>query len=959
MPTDLPMEQVIRDQLISPPPAFQPPMPVPEGLDRWFYTLLEKPPSRRFRWAADAAKALYDLEHESTSGGGTAALNFEEMLSEGGILDDLLDDDEIIEDLDFEEDLMSDPSLTDHELPAEDLDGPSAAPTLASLLTHRGGGIPHHWERTPDRLSSRIQGVGLGLWGLRLIPMVDRETEREVLWKSLSQAVETRSPRVVQIRGPAGCGKTRLAQWVGERAHELGVGSSLEVSHPRRGAGRGAGGLSEMLIQHLGCNALSPEETRERLNAMLGQGREQAVADLLAAMFPTPSVDANARYQTLWQVFAGICRERALVLRIDDAHRGLDALEFTSYLMSPLSPGPLPMLIVLVVREEALAERLAERDALDQLSLLPGAERLKMDHLRPEHRSALIREILGLEPQLAARVEARTAGNPLFAVQLVGDWAVRGLLEPSPEGFVLVEGARVDLPDQLHDVWSARVERLLEGRPPQDGFGLELAAALGQRVDRAEWYYACQLADCKPSRDLVQLLLAQRLARPGAGGSRSNWDFAHGMLRESLLRRAREGGRLEEHHRICARMLAERPSPLRSSQERRGRHLLAAGETEAALEPLLEAAQARLLEGEYEPVVKLLDRRRAAMARLNLSQEDPRRGWNLLLRAQLAEARDAFQSADAPAAQAEAIGRASGDIVLLASALRVRARVARAAGQPEEAQPRLEEALQQAEIEGDIYEIAWSRVELGQLNLDRGELFEAIDQFTNASVGFTEVQDPVGQGVSRLRLSNAHVHEGDLDRAAINLRSAREAMNRAGYRRGLAECAVLKSNLERRLGRLDLAARSVRESARLYEVLGLPTTPSDIIQARLLCERDRISEARPLVVGALNQILAADRLGEAVGLHALMTLCLAWERKWAGFNHHLRRTQALLQRTGRVDVDIAEDLERAGRLALEAAQTKGAWSALRLAMDQWVLLERDEETLRVDKLIRSIPTDHL
>jgi hypothetical protein len=59
---------------------------------------------------------------------------------------------------------------------------------------------------------------------------------------------------------------------------------------------------------------------------------------------------------------------------------------------------------------------------------------------------------LGIEGALAERVARRTSGNPLFAVQLVGDWVSRGLLEPSQGGFRLTQGAKVDLPEDENDL---------------------------------------------------------------------------------------------------------------------------------------------------------------------------------------------------------------------------------------------------------------------------------------------------------------------------------------------------------------------------------------------------------------------------------------------------------------------------------------------------------------------------
>ena len=73
--------------------------------------------------------------------------------------------------------------------------------------------------------------------------------------------------------------------------------------------------------------------------------------------------------------------------------------------------------------------------------------------------------MLGLEPRLADLVAHRSAGNPRFAVELVGDFVERGVLELLPAGFGLRKGEAAVLPDDLHAVWSQRLSHLLASLP--------------------------------------------------------------------------------------------------------------------------------------------------------------------------------------------------------------------------------------------------------------------------------------------------------------------------------------------------------------------------------------------------------------------------------------------------------------------------------------------------------------
>jgi len=58
---------------------------------------------------------------------------------------------------------------------------------------------------------------------------VDREAERDALWGALAEAAERDEPRLVLLSGPAGCGKSRLADWLCERAQEVGGATVLQM----------------------------------------------------------------------------------------------------------------------------------------------------------------------------------------------------------------------------------------------------------------------------------------------------------------------------------------------------------------------------------------------------------------------------------------------------------------------------------------------------------------------------------------------------------------------------------------------------------------------------------------------------------------------------------------------------------------------------------------------------------
>src|SRR6185295_15006080 len=256
-----------------------------------------------------------------------------------------------------------------------------------------------------------------------------------------------------------------------------------------------------------------------------------------------------------------------------------------------------------------------------------------------------------------------------------GDWVQRSVIEVGETGFVLHPGAEAQIPDDLHQVWSGRVARLLADQPPGAREALEIAATLSPFVDRREWQAACRAAGVSCPPELLEELVTSRLALRTEEG----WSFVHAMLRESVERMARDAGRLAAHHRACAAMLRERRAGERGVAERLGRHLLLAGEREAALEPLLAGARERRETSDYPAALSILADREAVLEELGAPAADPRRGKGWVVRARIhlhqGELAEVFRWAE----RAEA---ASGDAwgAILSESLRLQGDAARRRG---------------------------------------------------------------------------------------------------------------------------------------------------------------------------------------------------------------------------------------------------------------------------------------
>ena len=511
----------------QPVPRLEPTIAIPDGLEDWLRTLLFKRPTDRFRCAADASRSLRDLP------------SFDERPASrlGGL-------------------------FVSPEMTPDEVTDPVPAPRVPQLV-----------------------GAGLALAPVRSVRFVGRESERELAWGALRRVRELGSARLLVLRGPAGCGKSRLARWLIETAEERGLAQTFrgdfgpEAQH--------IGELIAMLRRHLAVTRLPPQKRVDALRGLLGgaQGRDLA-EDLNALLDNQLNQDSpGRRHAVIREALAAMAFERPVIVWLDDAHWSVEALGWIRSLLSIQGAAPRPILVVVTIQEETLAERPAETLALDGLTTSGAADEIRLEVLNDVDQRRLLDGLLGLEPALAQAVLARTGGNPLFAVHLVRDWAARGLLTSTNAGFALDADTQDTIPATLAEIWQARVERTLSTLDAKARSLLETAAVLGHSVDQDEWErLGAVLAVPDDLRDSLTLsLLAARLWTEASPGYR----FVHPMLAEALVAGASE--RAAACHAAAAEVI-EVDHPV--DRVRLGRHLYEAGQYLEAADHLFEGVLA-------------------------------------------------------------------------------------------------------------------------------------------------------------------------------------------------------------------------------------------------------------------------------------------------------------------------------------------------------------------------------
>ena len=901
--------RVMRAHLSSPVPALLPRVDVPDGLEGWILTLLQKAPRDRYAFAANPS----------------ATFAFETR----------------------DENSPSNPTLNPLPDVYSGLDAADPQPLPLNPAT-----LPAHWRGGAGAQPPppRLVGAGQGLYGLRTVPLAGRLGERDRIWQRLRQAHRTQSARVVILQGPSGFGKSRLAGWVSQRAHEVGAARVLDTVHePLPGPNRG---LSRLVSQHFRCGGLPAGEMSGRVRQVLAEAEtidDYEVNTLVRLMAEGATAEAEPvlqpaeRSASVARLLQRTASDRPVVVVLDDVQWGVESLQLVKFVLDNRASLPVPVLFVLTVRSEALALRPDEAALLDALGRMDGVDTLPVGPLAPVDQSLLVQALLGLEPRVAELVERRTAGNPLFAIQLVGDWVRRGVLEVADAGFVLRAGERAELPDDIFAVWEARISQLLALLPPGAKEALAIAAALGREVDAEEWEAACGRVGVDAGDELRSALFRLRFAE----GRPEGWSFVHAMLRESIEHMARADGAWPALNRACAAILGTRTT--RGVQERVGRHLVEAGDRADAVGPLLKGALERLAGSAYRPARELLDLLDETLDGIGVSSDAPARAESSLARVRVHIGEGDFAAAEALAARTAEGARKARDKGVQGRSLRYRGMVAVKRGDLSVAEAMLLQAQLLATQAGLREEVARATYHYGELLRIRGDLDGAVDQFTDALGVFTELDDPHGCADCEVALANACDRHGDEAAGETHRRAALALFERIGNQFGIGSCWNSLGDHLRHRGDHAGAENAYRESLVWFDRIGAQARMTPIGNlGLLLLNVGRFDEAQE----RLETLLALAELNRrkvlAAYAHVGLLTCRARVRDWGGWDRHYDAADALLQESGAVDRDFAEYLEGAARIARAGGDPGRAGDAGRLAASHWRQLGEEARAAAVE-----------
>jgi predicted ATPase len=368
------------------------------------------------------------------------------------------------------------------------------------------------------------------------------------------------------VLGPAGIGKTRLAQEFEQVVGALGGRSVRGRSLPYRETS--AYFAFSTQVKQL-CGIFESDSSEVGLQKLRERVSDENVARHLAILLGLDtegSVDDREELFFSVRVFIeSVAREQPTMLVLEDIHwadRGL--LDLVELLAARLRD--LPVLILTLARPELLDARPAWGGGLPAYSALP------LSPLSSAEAEQLAQLRLGQSMEAASRLADTAGGNPLFIEQLAATMA-----ESSAAG-----GA---LPTTIRGLVAARLDAL-----PAEERALLLDAAI---VGKTFWRGALMGGGSEGLSDLLGALERRDLIVRDTSSiieGEQQFGFKHVLIRDVAYELLPRAERRERHARV-AQFFEESTAELGEAAAALARHWRAAGEPERAIGYLIRAGE--------------------------------------------------------------------------------------------------------------------------------------------------------------------------------------------------------------------------------------------------------------------------------------------------------------------------------------------------------------------------------
>lgn len=754
------------------PPTLKPAVAVPEGVVDFVGRCLRKKPWERFEFAAEARRA------------------WEVFRPEGEI----------------------DPRLWRFPRVA----GASSPPSLsaADAATPRLSGPP-----------GAILDRNRGLLGIRPSPLVGRAELRNRLTEICNDVTQgVGAPhRLAIIVGPAGIGKSRLAEWLAEVVHEEGRMVPL-VARYRRVRGS-TDGMLGAVTQYFNFERADRPTIERSLLARWGvraddQKMRTWVAGAAEWFRPTPpgaseslgpsgvrfTLDTlEVRRQVIRFTLRKIASLRPLLFVLDDLHNAAQTT-IDGLLKIHETERDQRIFMVATVRAEDVQLGTATAERLRRLREKMDGEVIEVNPMDKEETAALLRASLPLDDEAVAEAVRRSRGFPLFALQQLHAWAHAGELAYEAGHFRVPAKVLAVRPQTTAELWESRLASL-----PEDFAQAAYAAAtLGLDIRRNVLKALLEQLGLTASEAIVSLQNAEIILPRGPG--RYHWP--HALLQEHLFRKLSERPDSRQLFRAAAEALLSHPlAGTRRIVRQRVVNLLYAREAEQAASTFFTFLE-QSWNGARQPLATLADLDLFRGQLTGATQAVAQR-WRAEALRHVGQTEEATHHAE----QAQRVLQATELREELAHCQRLLGQLKSDQGDSDGGLQLAHRALGTFKRSGNTLGMAQCDQVIGQIELLLGHYSTAREFGRSAEAHFRSLDLALGRGQCLLLLAGVDHSEGATDRARRLTLESRQEFERCGYQLGQAETSASLAHLEHRLSNYFNAERGAHEALSTFEAL--------------------------------------------------------------------------------------------------------------------------------------------
>ena len=667
-----------------------------------------------------------------------------------------------------------------------------------------------------------------GLLSIRQSPLVGRQEIRQRLREICDEVIDGvgANHRLVILVGPAGAGKSRIAEWLCQAVHEEGTMVPLWARYRQiRGPLDGVVGAVTRYYNYERADRNTIEHSllkRWKVSEKDKNGRTWVAGAAEWFRPRAPGADTSVgpsgvrftldtlstRRAVSRHVVRKVGEGRKLLFWLDDLHNASEST-FEGFRRMHLEDADQPYMIVATVRAEDVHLGTPAAERLRQLREHMDGIAIDVTPLEPETTRELLRKSLQLEDDAVEEATRRSRGNPLFALQQLHAWAIEGKMQLRSGRYHVASEVLDVRPRTTAELWESRLAAV-----PEERRAAAYAVAAISSDLRREVLLALLAELGLPAEESIRELQRAEILIP-RGPGRYSWP--HALLQEYLSSELSHRADRTRVYQAAAAALRYHPlAGTRRVVRQRVMNLIQAGTPDKAASLLFEFLQ-NSWNGAREPLSTLsdLDLLRGMLSGETRAHQDRWRAEALRHVGRAAEAREYIERS------LETFIELS-DRENVAHCKRMLGHIGADLGNSNEGKRYASEALAEFQAVDDILGQAQAEAVLAEIGYLLGDFESARSYVAAGEKHFASLNQPLGKGQCLLLSSWIEHSEGAVEPSRRLALEARADFETVGYRLGTAQANASLSHVEHRMFNYHAAQVGAEEALMAFESLRTP-----------------------------------------------------------------------------------------------------------------------------------------